>query len=95
MGANESRQHAEIEEDGPEDYYALLEVNEDATQDEIKRSFRKLALKHHPDKNADDVEAATKRFAAIQQAYEVRALFLSSCAAASCKELTDISLMAG
>ncbi|KAL5526038.1 hypothetical protein ACEPAG_7376 [Sanghuangporus baumii] len=71
MGANESRNNAPQEQEGPEDYYALLEVSEDATADEIKRSFRRLALKHHPDKNAGDVEAATKRFAAIQQAYEV------------------------
>ncbi|PAV16609.1 hypothetical protein PNOK_0822900 [Pyrrhoderma noxium] len=75
MGANESRQaQGHVEDntgDGVEDYYALLEVGEDASADEIKRSFRKLALKHHPDKNHGDVEAATKRFAAIQQAYEV------------------------
>ncbi|EJD06489.1 DnaJ-domain-containing protein [Fomitiporia mediterranea MF3/22] len=71
MGANESRQSTTEEQEGPEDYYALLEVAEDATAEEIKRSFRRLALKHHPDKNTNDIEAATKRFAAIQQAYEV------------------------
>ncbi|GLB40594.1 putative dnaJ molecular chaperone homology domain [Lyophyllum shimeji] len=53
------------------DYYQLLEVDENATADEIKRSFRRLALIHHPDKNKDDVEGATKRFAILQQAYEV------------------------
>ncbi|THV02777.1 DnaJ-domain-containing protein [Dendrothele bispora CBS 962.96] len=53
------------------DYYHLLEVDENATADEIKRSFRRLALVHHPDKNPDDLEGATKRFATLQQAYEV------------------------
>ncbi|KAI8969849.1 DnaJ domain-containing protein [Trametes punicea] len=74
MGAGESRARGDAEADaapGPPDYYALLEVDESATADEIKRSFRRLALLHHPDKNTDDIEGATKRFAAIQQAYEV------------------------
>ncbi|KAF7789789.1 hypothetical protein EIP86_000735 [Pleurotus ostreatoroseus] len=74
MGARESRARdpddSEAQE-GPPDYYALLEVEETATQDEIRKSFRRLALVHHPDKNHDDIDGATKRFAAIQQAYEV------------------------
>ncbi|GAB1526940.1 hypothetical protein RhiTH_010114 [Rhizoctonia solani] len=52
-------------------YYELLGVEEDATADEIKKAFRKLALIHHPDKNHDNVEEATKKFAQLQQAYEV------------------------
>ncbi|TDL25458.1 DnaJ-domain-containing protein [Rickenella mellea] len=75
MGAGESKQRQgrsdEDQTDGTTDYYSLLEVDESATQDEIKKSFRKLALVHHPDKNQGDVDGATKRFAAIQQAYEV------------------------
>ncbi|EMD33296.1 hypothetical protein CERSUDRAFT_160177 [Gelatoporia subvermispora B] len=76
MGANAStgQPSGETEQDAGSavsDYYALLEVDESATQDEIRRSFRRLALIHHPDKNHDDTEAATKRFATLQQAYEV------------------------
>ncbi|EIN04978.1 hypothetical protein PUNSTDRAFT_138163 [Punctularia strigosozonata HHB-11173 SS5] len=67
--ANDEGPGGEIEQ--VQDYYALLEVEETATADEIKRSFRRLALIHHPDKNPNDNEAATKRFAALQQAYEV------------------------
>ncbi|KAJ7650445.1 hypothetical protein FB45DRAFT_887971 [Roridomyces roridus] len=52
-------------------YYEILEVEETATADEIKKAFRKRALKEHPDKNPDDVEGATQRFATLQQAYEV------------------------
>ncbi|KIK63210.1 hypothetical protein GYMLUDRAFT_41536 [Collybiopsis luxurians FD-317 M1] len=68
MGAGASKSDAQNE---IVDYYQLLEVEETATADEIKRSFRRLALLHHPDKNKDDVEGATKRFAELQQAYEV------------------------
>lgn len=69
MGASESTRNERHEK--PLDYYQLLEVAEDATPEEIKRSFRQLALVHHPDKNRDDVEGATQRFASLQQAYEV------------------------
>lgn len=72
MGAQGSKSQSGAGADADAvDYYELLEVDENATQDEIKKSFRKLALIHHPDKNPDDPEGATKRFAALQQAYEV------------------------
>jgi curved DNA-binding protein len=48
------------------DYYATLGVARTASQDEIKRAFRKLASKNHPDKGGD-----TKKFQEIQAAYEV------------------------
>ncbi|KAI0805933.1 hypothetical protein BC629DRAFT_1590363 [Irpex lacteus] len=73
MGAREStaRGAQETQVAGPPNYYELLQVDENATADEIKKSFRKLALIHHPDKNHENVEEATQRFAEIQQAYEV------------------------
>lgn len=71
MGARESTGRNTESEDAVPDYYELLGVEESASSDEIKKAFRKLALVHHPDKNKDDVEGATNRFAAIQQAYEV------------------------
>ncbi len=52
------------------DYYAVLGVSASATQDEIKKQYRKLAAKHHPDKNASDAKAA-ERFKEISEAYQV------------------------
>src|SRR3954471_16753439 len=52
------------------DYYAVLGVSASATQDEIKKQYRKLAAKHHPDKNQGDQKAAD-RFKEISEAYQV------------------------
>ena len=51
------------------DYYAVLGVSASATQDEIKKQYRKLAAKHHPDKNPNDPKAADT-FKAISEAYQ-------------------------
>ena len=51
-------------------YYDILGVNKSATQDEIKKAYRKLARKYHPDVNKDDPQAET-RFKEINEAHEV------------------------
>jgi len=53
------------------DLYKVLDVPRTASQVEIKKGYRRLALKWHPDKNPDNKEAAEKRFKEISQAYEV------------------------
>ncbi|MFW5761538.1 MAG: DnaJ C-terminal domain-containing protein [Cyclobacteriaceae bacterium] len=52
------------------DYYKILGVEKSASQDEIKKAYRKLAVKYHPDKNKDDKQAE-ERFKEIAEAYEV------------------------
>ncbi|MEM0965679.1 MAG: molecular chaperone DnaJ [Verrucomicrobiota bacterium] len=53
-----------------EDYYHLLGVEKNASADEIKKAYRKMAVKWHPDKNPDNPEAEAK-FKEISEAYEV------------------------
>ncbi|NMG27453.1 molecular chaperone DnaJ [Aromatoleum evansii] len=52
------------------DYYDVLGVNRDAADDEIKKAYRKLAMKHHPDRNPDNKEAEEK-FKEAKEAYEI------------------------
>jgi molecular chaperone DnaJ len=54
----------------PKDLYAALGVSKTASQDEIKKAYRKLVREHHPDKNPGDT-AAEERFKEIQGAYDV------------------------
>ncbi|XP_026329252.1 dnaJ homolog subfamily B member 6 isoform X1 [Hyposmocoma kahamanoa] len=53
------------------DYYRVLGVTRIASEGEIKKAYRKLALKWHPDKNPDNAEEANRRFKEISEAYEV------------------------
>ncbi|CAM8900461.1 unnamed protein product [Rhodiola kirilowii] len=52
------------------DYYKILEVEYDATDDKIRLNYRRLALKWHPDKHKGDT-AATAKFQEINEAYKV------------------------
>lgn len=53
-----------------EDYYSVLGVSKDANADDIKKAFRKMAMKYHPDRNPGDKEAEEK-FKKVAEAYEV------------------------
>jgi len=52
------------------DYYTVLGVNRDASEDDIKKAHRKLAMKHHPDPNPDD-RGSEEKFKEAKEAYEV------------------------
>ena len=52
------------------DYYEVLGLNRDASEEDIKKAYRKLAMKHHPDRNPDSKDAE-ERFKEAKEAYEV------------------------
>ncbi len=52
------------------DFYKILGVSKGSSQDDIKKAYRKLAAKHHPDKNLDDQKKASEKFKEVTQAYE-------------------------
>ncbi|KAI1839779.1 hypothetical protein JX266_014006 [Neoarthrinium moseri] len=73
MGAEQSTNRGPNQNDAPKkaDYYELLGIERQATDDEIKKAYRRKALELHPDRNYGDVENATRKFAEVQAAYEV------------------------
>ena len=52
------------------DFYEVLGINRDASEDEIKKAYRKLAMKHHPDRNPDNPKAE-EHFKEAKEAYEI------------------------
>ena len=51
--------------------YKILELSENANQDDIKKAYQNLAKKYHPDKNKDNKEEATEKFKEILNAYYI------------------------
>ena len=52
------------------DYYRILNVKTNASTPEIKQSYRRLAMKYHPDRNPGDVHATAAVFAEVAEAYK-------------------------
>lgn len=53
------------------DYYEVLGVTKNSTLDDIKKAYKKLAMKWHPDKNPNDMEMAKEKFREVSEAYQV------------------------
>lgn len=53
------------------DYYSILKVTRNVTDEDLKKSYRRLAMKWHPDKNRNSKKEAEAKFKQISEAYEV------------------------
>ncbi|KAL3841022.1 hypothetical protein ACJIZ3_025613 [Penstemon smallii] len=53
------------------DYYNILKISKNATEEDVKKSYKRLAMKWHPDKNAVNTEQAEAKFKQISEAYDV------------------------
>ena len=53
------------------DYYEILGVSKNATDEELKKAYRKMAKKYHPDANPDNKKEAEAKFKEVNEAYEV------------------------
>ena len=56
---------------GKIDYYKILEIDKNSTPDEIRKAYKKLAFKYHPDKNPENTEDSEKKFKEISEAYSI------------------------
>lgn len=56
------------------DYYKVLQVDRNAKDDDLKKAYRKLAMKWHPDKNPNSKKEAEAKFKQISEAYDVNSL---------------------
>ena len=54
------------------DYYKILQVDRNAKDDDLKKAYRKLAMKWHPDKNPNNKKEAEAKFKQISEAYEIQ-----------------------
>ena len=53
------------------DYYKILEINKNSSPDDIRKAYKKLVLKYHPDKNPENPDESEKKFKEISEAYSV------------------------
>ena len=75
------------------DYYKILGLSRSASDDEIKKAYRKMALKYHPDKNSDP--GAEEKFKEIAEAYEVLSDGKTHIPLALCSLLRSLYLHSG
>ena len=52
-------------------YYRILELKNNASDDEVKKAYKKMAVKYHPDKNPENKEKAEEKFKEVAEAYEI------------------------
>ena len=69
------REEREKKEEMGVDYYKILGVDKNAKDDDLKKAYRKLAMKWHPDKNPNNKKEAEAKFKQISEAYDVSSLF--------------------
>lgn len=69
--AGNSRVEENVEKMVGDDYYKILQVERSATDEDLKKAYRKLAMQWHPDKNRNNKKEAEAKFKQISQAYDV------------------------